>query len=125
MIIKMPVSEYRDLDGINFSSLKHMAESPKSYKWHEDHPTEETAAMAFGTAFHAAVLEPDLFAGTYIARPEGLDGRTKAGKDWAADVEAKGFIVLSFDQAEQIKEMSRNFRGHPLIAPFLNEPGQP
>jgi hypothetical protein len=125
MIIKIPVAEYRDLDGINFSSLKHMGESPKSYDWHKKHPISETPAMAFGTAFHAAVLEPEAFTAEYTVKPEGFDGRTKEGKEWKADAEARGQIVLDSDKAEQLAEMAANFRGHPLIAPFLTEPGTP
>jgi len=125
MIIKMPVTEYRDLDAINFSSLKHMGESPKSYDWHKKHPISETPAMAFGTAFHAAVLEPEAFTAEYAVKPEGFDGRTKEGKEWKADAEARGQIVLDSDKAEQLAEMAANFRGHPLIAPFLTEPGTP
>lgn len=45
---------------------------------------KESPAMAFGTAVHAAVLEPDLFVSEYVTAPEDLDGRTKEGKAWKA-----------------------------------------
>lgn len=124
-IYKVPVDVYREIDAINFSSLKYMGESPMSYDWHKKHPISETPAMAFGTAFHASVLEPEAFAAEYVVKPEGLDGRTKEGKDWKADVEARGLIVLDADKAEQLAEMALNFRNHPHIAPFLTEPGTP
>lgn len=124
-VYKIPVSLYREIDAVNFSSLKHMGESAKSYLWHKDHPIEETAAMAFGTAFHSAVLEPDKFADEYVCAPEGHDGRTKEGKAFKAELEAQGQILLSRDQMAQIQEMAGNFRGHPLIGPYLTEPGTP
>lgn len=124
-IIKIPTDEYRLLLAENFSGLKYMNESPKSYRWHKEHPTTETPAMAFGTAFHAAILEPDEFAKTYVMPPEGFDGRTKEGRAFKAEVEASGQIVLTRDVMDQLSEMAANFRSHPEIAPFLDAPGQP
>lgn len=37
-------------------------------------PTEPSAEMIFGSAFHCALLEPEEFAGRYVYEPEEIDG---------------------------------------------------
>lgn len=133
-ILKIPVSEYREIEAVNFSSLKYMGESPMSYDWHKKHPISETSAMAFGTAFHASVLEPEAFAAEYVVAPVNpYDGRSKEGKAFKKDViepfneraEAEGLKILTAADLAELQEMALNFRSHPHIAPFLTEPGTP
>lgn len=53
--------EYRQIDAINWSSLKHMAESPMLYRHMLDHGRDDTPALAFGRLVHTLVFEPALF----------------------------------------------------------------
>lgn len=71
-------ADYRAIDAINWSTLKHMADSPLHYRYHRDHPTEDTTRLLLGRAVHTAVLEPDLFPLQYVV----WDGDRRAGKEW-------------------------------------------
>ena len=64
---------------LSFSALKAFAKSPAHYiEYLNRKPATE--AMAFGSAVHAAILEPEKFAKEYHVAPE-CDRRTKAGKE--------------------------------------------
>lgn len=78
----MDFAQYRRLDGINWSSLKPMAESPLSYRYRLSNPIQDKPSYALGRAIHCAILEPDDYDGRYISRPAGLDLRTSEGKEW-------------------------------------------
>lgn len=80
----MTAQEYFSIDAINASFLKacHFG-AYQGYKFlHE--PTFESDAMAFGSAVHAALLEPELFKSEYVICP--LDAPKKPTK---AQLEAK------------------------------------
>lgn len=55
-----------------------------------------------GTAVHSVLLEQDLSG--FIARPEGIDGRTKEGKAALAELEASGKIVLKSDVFDSLEQ---------------------
>lgn len=85
----MTEAEYRADPGVNKSTLWEMRKSPMHYKWALEHPTEDTPALKMGRAIHMAVLQPEEFCRHYAVIPEGIDRRTKAGKEeWTAFVEA-------------------------------------
>ena len=69
---------YQALPGVNFSSLKAMADSPLHYRHRLTTPRMDTPAMRFGRAIHTAVLEPDRFPLEYVV----FDGPRRAGKAW-------------------------------------------
>jgi hypothetical protein len=87
---------------------------------------EPTAAMLLGTAVHTLVLEPDTFAERYIAAPEGIDRRYKAGKElWAEwEAQAAGREVLSRADADLVQAMALAVRSHPAAAYLLGLPGK-
>lgn len=59
-------------------------------------PGPETPSMRLGTAIHTLVLEgQDAFDAAYAVQPEGMDFRTKAGKEWKAEQERMDLTVLS------------------------------
>lgn len=97
------MEKYEGINALNWSSLRDMAQSPLLYAWRQEHPRPDTAAMALGRAIHCAVLEPNVFETRYALRPDGLDGRTKAGKEWLAEVQARGLEVLGVDDAFTVK----------------------
>ena len=61
---------YSQIEAMNWSRLKVIDKSPLAFQWALRHPREETEAMAFGTAFHLALLEPELFQESYVVAPE-------------------------------------------------------
>ena len=65
----MTFAEYRALPALNFSTLKHLARSPRAYQDALAHPTADTSAMQLGRAGHCAVLEPDEFPRRYMLFP--------------------------------------------------------
>ena len=118
----MSFEEYRNLPGVNFSSLKHIAESPLAYQWHLTQPDEPTPAMLFGSAFHCAILEPDQFDQRYAVRPEGLDLRKTADKQYWAELSA-GKIALTITDAEKIAAMREGLYRNTEIRRLLEAPG--
>lgn len=84
----MTEQEYRSYFGVNKSTLWEIRKSPKHYKWLLEHPGEDTPALRIGRAIHMAVLQPEEFCEHYVIIPEGIDRRTKAGREeWSAFVE--------------------------------------
>jgi len=86
---------------------------------------EPTAAMLLGTAVHSCVLELDQWDQRYVAAPEGIDRRTKAGKELFAawEAEAAGRIVISRSDLDQVHAMARAVYTHPAAAMLLKLPG--
>jgi exodeoxyribonuclease VIII len=111
--------KYESIKALNWSSLKEVSTSPRAYRWRQDHPREDTAALAMGRAVHCAILEPAEFAARYIVRPADIDGRTKAGKAWLDDARASGREVLTADQGETVEECVASVRAHHDVAELL------
>lgn len=73
-----------------------------------------TPAMIEGSLLHAMVLEPDAVASRYVARPAGLDARTKDGKAWIAEARESGLEVVSADVWARCEGMRAALRAHSL-----------
>jgi exodeoxyribonuclease VIII len=57
---------YKLDDYISYSGLKNLKKSPAHYRQYKDEPLEvETEAMAFGSAYHSFILEPEKFERDY------------------------------------------------------------
>jgi exodeoxyribonuclease VIII len=87
---------------------------------------EPTPAMRIGSAVHTHVLELHKWDAEYTVAPDGLDRRTKAGKEaWAAfEAEANGRTVLSREDADLVMHMGRAVLGHPAAALLLGMAGE-
>lgn len=109
-------ADYAAIPGVNWSRLKAMADSPLAYQYGLTHPREDSPALLLGRAIHCAILEPDSFAARYTVRPEGIDGRTKAGKAALAELEASGREVLTADQGAIAVECAAAVRAHPVAS---------
>jgi len=120
----MSFAEYRNLPGVNFSSLKHIAESPLAYQWHLTQPDEPTPAMLFGSAVHCAILEPDQFDQRYVVRPPEADFRKTEWKQWRDDALGRGLEILSADDGQTLEEMAEAAYRHPVAADYLSRPGK-
>lgn len=100
--------EYHALPRLSASGAKTLLKSPARYRHERQHPTKPTAAMEFGTMFHALVLEPDVFAARYALGPQ-VDRRTKEGKaaseQWAVD--NPGRIAVPGDDWDRVHAMAR------------------
>lgn len=87
---------------------------------------EPSAAFRVGSASHCAVLEPKEFAARYVVRPEGIDRRTKDGKEaWAKfETDNAGKTVVSADEMATVMRLEDAVRKHPLASELLAA-GQP
>lgn len=126
----MENADYHRHSAVSKSHLDLVARSPLHYWARYVDPNrvepEPTPAMLLGTAVHTHVLELDAWDQRYIAAPEGIDRRTKAGKEeWAAfEAQAAGRSVISRADAELVMAIGRAVHGHPAAAYLLNQSGQ-
>ena len=121
---------YHALPAVSPSQLKVLARSPlhffDQYRAEDRERPEPTPAMLLGTALHTAVLEPELWDSTIAVPPHTFDRRTKVGKELAVEFERQsaGKIVLSPDDAAQVKRMANAVRTHPAAKFLLDLPGR-
>lgn len=106
--------------------------SPAHYKhWVDGAEEEQTPALAFGAAFHCALLEPDVFKRSYIVEPEEPDfgdcrkKDNKAARDkWRIELakwreEHAGWRSIDAEDMETIKRMVAAVRKHPLAKKMI------
>lgn len=111
----IPFAEYIEIDAHNFSSLKHLARSPLSYRYHRDNEKPPTAAMVIGNAAHLAILHPSL-ANFAVWPGPGI----RAGnlyKDWCAANE--GRVQLNQQEFEHVKGISRAVHSNEVAHKYL------
>lgn len=111
-------ADYTSIPAINWSTLKHLRESPLHYRHALTAPSKETDAMRIGTATHLAVLEPERFA----ERVAVWDGERRAGnayKEWLAANEGK--LHLRTQDLAGIDAIATAVRAHPVAARLLSE----
>jgi hypothetical protein len=122
--------DYHHLKAISPSQIKELKRSPLHYydrflaEDREKKPPSD--AMLRGTALHTAVLEPDLWDKTIAVPPHSFDRRTKVGKELAAEFEREsaGKIVLSPEDADEVRRMADAVRKHPAAGFLLELPGR-
>ncbi len=117
----MTEQEYRAAAGINKSTLWEMRKSPAHYKYFLEHPTEDTPALRFGRALHAAVLTPTAYKRDFRIAPD-VDKRTKAGREtylaWKAALPA-GAEEISAEEARTVADMVKAIRHHKTAMQLL------
>ena len=108
----MTEQEYRAAEGVNKSTLWNLMRSPAHYQYYLTHQREDTAAYKFGRAVHAAILTPAAYKRDFVIVPEGIDRRTKAGKEeYQAFIDsAAGKEILSAEDAETIRAIVAAFK---------------
>lgn len=119
-------SVYHAAPAVSNSMLSAMARSPY-HCWAEylapNRPERKaTAAMKAGTLLHALVLEPETIDARYMVRPDGLDLRTKEGKEWARSIPA-GVEIISAEQWKTALDQRDALRANTFIADILNTNG--
>ena len=98
------------------TGLDRIARSPAHY-WHYCHEeSPETAALLFGRAMHAYMLEPDVFSRRFVVAPDFGDLRTKIGK--AAKAEFLEHVLrdremVKADDFDLIRRMTDSVMAHP------------
>lgn len=118
IVPNQPFAEYVSGTEASKSLLDQVARSPLHAKAYMDGAErKETDAMAEGTAFHTALLEPDRFALDYV--PFDLDRRTKAGKAAYAEILAGGRVPIKPDLAQRITGMRASAMAIPELFEML------
>ena len=108
---------HSDRSCVSASGLKQVLRSPEHFRAQLDGERKETPAMFFGTAIHARLLEPEVFAQKYAVAPGG-DKRSKEYKEFEiANTTRK---VLSADQMAAIEGIGRKVASHRSAATLLH-----
>jgi hypothetical protein len=122
--------DYHHLKAVSPSQIKALKRSPLHYfdQFLADDREKKppTASMLKGTALHTAILEPELWDTTIAVPPHAFDRRTKVGRERAEAFEAEsaGRIVLSPDDADEVRRMADAVRRHPAARFLLDLPGR-
>lgn len=129
-VMKEPHEYYLRAPGVSASDLKLIKKSPSHYIQAKQEAKKETQAMALGTAFHTAVMEPHLFNGQYGSYDEGKrleptkNYTNKANQDHKKDfyqaMDKAGKKVLTMDETITVLEMGVKVRAIPLIKDLLD-----
>jgi exodeoxyribonuclease VIII len=105
------------------SALDEVHRSPAHYRlWVDGTGERDTPALAFGRAFHCAVLEPVRFQETYVVEPDFGDCRKTENRRerdrWREENGSKR--LLSADQMADIAGMSASIRAHKLASRMID-----
>ncbi len=119
---------YFDRPGLSFHSLKDLGTISPEY-YYRRHVTKELAGfssanMAFGTAVHAAILEPDTYqeqvtiAPAEFITPGGALSTAKAAKEWRESLPPYACVLTPFDHA-RAQYCAERVRNNPLARKIL------
>jgi hypothetical protein len=118
--------EYHSRPEISKSDLDAASKSGIHFKYKKEGPKQKpTPAMRIGSAFHAQILEPEIFEDEFIFKPDMLNARSKDGKEWKAAQEEAGRIVLSGEDKEQLQSMSKALLDCAPAKKLLGAAGKP
>lgn len=117
--------DYHNWFACSSSIMRELNRSP-AHAWYTlNNERKETDAMRLGTATHLAILEPELFAQKFGCAPEGLDKRTKEGKQvWAELCDQYGPNLLKYDQYQQVGAMAESVLKKKKASKLLELPGE-
>lgn len=99
----MTLRDYFSIDGVNWSRLKFMRDSPKAYRHACDVGYEDTDTLREGRLLHTLVLEPSRFVLDYAV----WTGKVRNGKAWdqfQADFAHR--CIVTPGQVEQAEAMA-------------------
>lgn len=118
----VPFKEYLSWDAVSKHDLDLVARSPAHYRAAKLTPQETTPAMAFGTAAHAWILEPETAAQQVAVMPK-VDRRTKAGKEQWAEFEMMhpNKVHIDDEDARHLAAMASAVRHHKVACRLLDD----
>lgn len=108
---------YFDAPGVNWSTLKHMRDSPMAYRHALANPPADKTAFMIGRAVHTLVFEPEKFGAEYAVWYEG-DRRGKAWTEFKAQHPDR--TILKAVEYAECRAMAHSVRSHPLVVPYLD-----
>lgn len=116
----MTLAEYHAHSSMSKSGLDLIARSPLHYRCRDQR--KETRAMLIGSATHAAILEPELYAKTYIT-VKSPDRKKKEWNDAVKENPDKLEYMLTMPESENINLMATAVRSNDAINSYISEPG--
>ena len=137
IILNLPAAAYqqRELGVATSGQLQLLrTEPPAKHKHWVTAGDDETPAKAFGRAYHCRVLEPLIFATSYVSAPtdaprdlrhlrkaKNKSDATQASIDWwdAYDERMRGKFVLDPEDGAKIEAMRAALKADPLISALL------
>lgn len=123
----VPFEEYRAAPGLNISTLKQMAHSPKHYRYGLENP-KKSRALALGHAAHVAVLEPERmleFAVWDRRSDETGNLCPRKGQHWEAfQARHPGQSIITEDEYNEAIAIQQEVRANTDAMQFLDA-GEP
>ena len=113
LIPDMPMDAYLRHSGLSSSALAYLDQSPRHYECYRQGKIRiEGKHLDLGTALHLALESQHAFEEAYILRPEGMDKRTKAGKESFLEFEASvgSKTILERDEFYRILGMVQGLK---------------
>lgn len=121
LVLNMPNEAYHAYAGISKSGLDLIARSPAHYAYRSAH--EPSRAMIIGSATHAAIFEPDVFAKQYMLLKDVTDRRSSEYKQ-AVKVHGED-NVLTGKEADAVAGMQAALQLNPHAQALLSASGWP
>lgn len=110
---------YHSTGAVSASTIKDFLKRPMLFFAKHVAKTAEkpsSAAMEFGSAAHEYILQPDEFKRHYAFLPPEYDGRTKAGKEIKAELEAQGVKTLTQSDCDDLMRLADAVHSNPVAA---------
>jgi hypothetical protein len=115
----MPFDKYARLDALNASTISRFLVSSKTGAWYlQGEPDEPSAAMLFGSAMHARILEPDDYKARAMQTELGPGADVGHRKMQAEHPDA---IILRNGWGEKIERIADELNAHPRASSILSE----
>jgi exodeoxyribonuclease VIII len=116
---------YDDVSWVSNSMLGDLKKSPRMFQKRyvtREIGARESAAFDLGSLTHAIALEPSTVPLRFVIKPEGIDRRTKAGKEaWEAFVQSSGDRkVIDNDTFKTAFRCGAALNSHPEISTLLS-----
>jgi hypothetical protein len=111
---------HSDRSAVSSSALRTIEKSPKAFlAAHNALYRKETAAFSFGTVFHMALLEPELFKAQYVIMPKfSGTGSVAARKVWKASQRSDA-VILTEEEYQDLQGMIDSVLSHRDAANIL------
>lgn len=118
-------AEYRAQRGVSKSDLDLIHKSPALLEWARNAPSAGSDEVDLGTHVHCAILEPDVFAGTYRKAPAGRSTQAERATfdHFMSICKASGKICLDADTYDMVIAMRDSVLAHPTARYLLTGDG--
>jgi hypothetical protein len=117
---------FEDREYISSSMVKRALQGSKKQFDYSMEQTLESEALLVGSAFHAMMLEPDVFKKDYAFEP-AMDRRTKAGKEYILEWQEENKHVANHIPGKyetMLLDMQESLLNHPRYKELVKEEGE-